>query len=113
MTLRHVVDQLHFSVRSGQDLLDNAVTGGYASDLLSDVIARAEAGNVWVTMHVHENIVAVAVLKELAAIIVVHGRQPAQETLQKANKERIAILVSDLPAFETIGKLYSLLNGDS
>jgi hypothetical protein len=111
MTLKDVVERLHLSVRTGQDRLEQVVTGGYASDLLSDVIANGKADSVWVTMHTHENIVAVAVLKDLAGIIIVQGRQPAPETLQKAAKEKVAIIVSDLPAFETIGKLSSLFDG--
>ena len=111
MTLKDIVERLHLSVRTGQDRLDQVVTGGYASDLLSNVIANGKADSVWVTMHTHENIVAVAVLKDLAGIIIVQGRQPAAETMLKAIKERVVIMVSDLPAFETIGKLSSLFDG--
>ena len=111
MTLKDVVERLHLSVPTGQDRLDQVVTGGYASDLLSDVIANGKPDSVWVTMHIHENIVAVAVLKDLAGIIIVQGRQPAAETLQKAAKEKVVIMVSDLPAFETIGKLSPLIGG--
>ena len=56
MKLREVVESLHFAVRTGEDRLDQDVTGGYAGDLLSDVIANSKAGNVWVTMQVHANI---------------------------------------------------------
>lgn len=111
MTLKDVVKRLHLTVRTGQDRLDQVVTGGYASDLLSDVIANSKAGSVWVTMHTHENIVAVAVLKDLAGIIIVQGRQPAPETMLKATKENVVVMVSDLPAFETTGKLFSLFDG--
>jgi hypothetical protein len=111
MTLRDIVERLHLSVPTGQEHLDKIVSGGYASDLLSDVIANGKEGSVWVTMHTHDNIVAVAVLKDLAGIIIVQGRQPAPETLQKARKEKVVILVSDLPAFETIGKLSTLFDG--
>jgi hypothetical protein len=113
MKLREVVESLHLSVRSGEDRLDQAVTGGYAGDLLSDVIANSKAGNVWITMQVHVNIVAVAVLKDLAGIIIVQGRQPSEETLKKAKEEKVAIAVSDAPAFETGGRLYTLIDGSS
>ena len=113
MKLREIVERVHFSVRCGEESLESAVTGGYASDLLSDVIANSKAGNVWITMQVHVNIVAVAVLKDLAGIVLVQGRQPAEETLKKAKAEKVTIIVSDLPAFETAGKLYALLDGGS
>jgi serine kinase of HPr protein (carbohydrate metabolism regulator) len=113
MTLKGIVEKLQLSVRSGDDRLDQKVTGGYASDLLSDVIANSKAGNVWVTMQVHVNIVAVAVLKELAAIIIVQGRQPAEDALKRAREENVAIIVSDSPAFETTGRLHQLLDSSS
>ncbi|MFH1097017.1 MAG: serine kinase [Candidatus Desantisbacteria bacterium] len=75
---------------------------------MSDVIAHAQRGNVWITLQVHQNIVAVAVLKELSGIILVNNRQPAEDTLEKAKQEGITILVSQLPAFELAGKLYQL-----
>lgn len=113
MKLREIVEKMHLSVRCGEDRLDGMVSGGYASDLLSDVIANSKTGNVWITMQVHVNIVAVALLKDLAGIVIVQGRQPAEETLKKAKEEKVAIIVSDLPAFETAGKLHALLGGGS
>ena len=113
MKLKELVDQLHLSVRCGDNQFDRDVTGGYAGDLLSDVIANSKAGDVWITMQVHVNIVAVAVLRDLAAIILVQGRQPAEATLKKAGEENVALLVSDLPAFETAGRLYTLLGSST
>lgn len=108
MTLREIVERLSLRVRCDGLSLDCEVTGGCASDLLSNVIAVAKPGNVWLTMQVHVNIVAVAVLKEVAAIILVQGREPAEDTLQRAREQNVAILVSSLPAYETAGQLYAL-----
>jgi hypothetical protein len=113
MTLREIVERLHLSVRCGEDRLGQQVTGGYSGDLLSDVIANSKAGSLWITMQVHVNIVAVAQLKDLAGIIIVQGRQPADDTLKKAGEQRIPVLVGDLPAFETAGNLATLLAGSS
>lgn len=109
MKLRDVVKELQLSVRCGGNRLDQEITGGYAGDLLSDVIANSQAGNLWVTMQMHANIVAVAVLKDLAGIIIVQGRAPAEDTLTRATEENVPILVSEEQAFRTIGKLYALL----
>ena len=84
------------------------VTGGYCSDLLSDVLANAQAGDVWITLQVHKNIVAVAAMKEVTGIILVNNRKPDNDTLQKAEEEGLAVLGSDLPAFEIAGRLYEL-----
>jgi serine kinase of HPr protein (carbohydrate metabolism regulator) len=108
MKLKDIVEELNLSVITGQETLDKDVTGGYASDLLSDVIANAKKGNIWVTLHVHQNIVAVATMKELTGIIIVNKRKPDDETLSKAKEENIPIMVSELPSFEIIGRLYKM-----
>ena len=106
--LRDIVEMLKLDVRTGSDRLDVEVTGGYASDLMSDVIARAEAGNLWVTLQTHQNIVAVGVMKSLCCIILINGREPEKETVQKAEAQGIPILVSTMPTFELVGKLFEL-----
>lgn len=108
MTLKDIIEKLDLSIRCGENCLDRNVTGGYASDMLSNVIANSKKGDVWVTIQVHANIIAVAVLKELAAIIIVQGREPANDAIQKAAEENVPILVSKLSAYEVAGKMYEL-----
>ena len=106
--LSELVEKLGLQVMAAKENLDREVTGGYVSDLLSDVLANSRLGNVWVTLQIHQNIVAVASMKEIAAIIIVNGRKPEQETIEKAETENIPIMVTDLPAFELVGRLYGL-----
>lgn len=108
MKLADLVDKLGLEVRSARGRLGNEVTGGYASDLLSDVMGNSHEGNLWVTLQVHLNIVAVASMKELAGIILVNGREPDEDTVQKAETEGIPVMVSKLPTFELIGRLHDL-----
>jgi predicted transcriptional regulator len=86
---------------------DRNVLGGYASDLLSDVMANSREGDVWVTMQKHVNIVAVAQLNGLACIVLVNGRQPEPDTVKRAEEERIPLISTPLQAFEVAGILYS------
>ena len=108
MRLKEIVDKLNLEVVCGSSKLDEEVTGGYASDLLSDVIANSKEGNIWVTLQIHLNIVAVASLNGVSGILLVNGRHPADETIKKAESEGIPILVSELPAFEVVGRLHEL-----
>lgn len=108
MRLNELIDKLDLSVRTGKSNLDREVTGGYASDLLSDVLAHSREGNLWITLQLHQNIVAVASMKDLAGIVLVNGREPEQETVEKAGKEGVVIMVSEMPTFELVGKLYEL-----
>ena len=83
------------------------VSGGYASDLLSDVIANSNEGDLWITMQRHVNTVAVAQLRGLAGIVLVNGREPEPETAARAEGERIPIISTELTAFEAAGLLYT------
>lgn len=93
-------------VLAGEENLEQEVTGGYAADLLSNVMANALRGNVWVTMQGHQNIVAVAVLLGLAAIIVSGGTRVDEETVKKASQEKIPLIQTAVSTFEIVGRLY-------
>lgn len=109
MDIGTLAKELNLTLKSASDKTGNPVKGGYTGDLLSDVMANAKEGDVWITRQVHQNIVAVATLKELAGIILVNASEPAKDTLEKAIGENVPILVSGLPAFELTGKIYDLL----
>jgi hypothetical protein len=106
--LTELVEKLDLGVRSAKGNLEREVTGGYASDLLSDVLAHGKEGDLWVTLQIHQNIVAVASMKDLAGIVLVNGREPEQETIEKAEAENVAIMVTDMPTFELVGRLYGM-----
>ncbi len=108
MTVAEMMQRVGLEVKTAAGELDVEVTGGYACDLLSAVIANAAEGNVWVTWHSHPNIVAVAILAKLSAVILVSGRQPEEATVCKAEEEGLPILLSKMPAFEVIGRLYGM-----
>ena len=108
MTLKDIVEKLEMRVETAEKGLQKEVTGGYVSDLLSDVMAQSKPGDLWVTLQAHPNIIAVATLKDLAGIVIVQGRKLEEETLKKAQQEDIPILVSDLQAFEIVGRLYQM-----
>ncbi len=109
MKLIELVNELSLEVKSYEKGLQKDVTGGYVSDLLSDVMANSGQDNIWITLQTHLNIVAVAGLKGLAGIIIVGGRQPEEETLKKATTEKITIMTTPLSAFEAAGRIYTLL----
>jgi hypothetical protein len=85
---------------------EREVSGGYTSDLLSDVIANTEKDNIWITMQTHLNIIAVASLKELTAIIIVMNREVDKDAIEKAKEEKITILRTNLTAFQISGKIF-------
>ncbi|MDI7274539.1 MAG: DRTGG domain-containing protein [Anaerolineae bacterium] len=108
MTVEDVVRTIGLKVVTGQGALNREVTGGYASDLLSCVMARARSGNLWVTLQAHTNVVAVASLLELAAVIITEGVQPDPAACEKAEAEGVALLSSPETTFAVVARLAGL-----
>jgi serine kinase of HPr protein (carbohydrate metabolism regulator) len=109
MKVADLIYELELKVISGAKSLDREIKGGYCSDLLSDVMGNACEGDLWITLQVHKNIIAVASLKECAAIVLVKGLKCQPDVAELSEKENIPILSSDLSAFELAGKVYQLL----
>jgi predicted transcriptional regulator len=108
MNVEEIQNKLQLETVAGEKGLNKEVSGGYCGDLLSDVMANAEPGSLWFTIQAHQNIVAVAVLRELAGIVLVNGRTPDDDTKAKAEEEGIPILISPSPAYHLAGRLYEL-----
>jgi len=110
MTVRQLAEELGLRIYTGKSDLDKNITGAYVSDLLSDVMGHAREGEVWITLQSHMNVLAIASLKELAAIVLVKGIEPDRQVLDKASAEGIPVLGTADQTFETAGKLFQLLN---
>ena len=109
MKVFELVEQFNLKVFSGRRGLENEVAGGYVSDLLSDVMGNAAENEVWITLQTHQNIMAIASLKDLAAIILVKGLEPDEDTLAHSEEEGIPVLGTSMGTFEIAGKLYAAL----
>ena len=75
------------------------VTDGCCCDLLSWVMAHGKQGMAWITVQTHMNVIAVASLMEMAAVIIPEGIQMEEPSLEKAREEGVAVLQSDKTAF--------------
>ena len=110
MKVSELAEQLKLKVFSGNDGLNHEITNGYTSDLLSDVMGHAEAGNAWITLQTHKNVMAISSLKDLSAVILVKGFEPEADMLAQSNEEGIPVLGTNDETFAISGKLYNLLN---
>jgi serine kinase of HPr protein (carbohydrate metabolism regulator) len=108
MTLKELIKNLDLAVFNENNALDREIVAGYCSDLLSDVMGNAQNGCIWITIQTHPNTVAVAVLKDIPAIILTSDRKPQPEAIEHAKKERIALLGTKFTSFEIAGKLFEL-----
>lgn len=109
MKVKELAENLGMKVLAGEDGLDKEIMGGYTGDLLSWVMSHASKGDVWVTVQIHPNIIAVAVLLEMSAIIVPESIPVESATLEKANSESIAILQSAGSAFDLCAQIKAAL----
>lgn len=108
MTVTEVAEALELDIETGQENLDRSITGGCVSDLLSYVMGSAAAGNLWITIQVHPNIVGVAELLDLAGIVIADGQELDTPTIEKARQHGIPLLASKETAFTLAGRLYAL-----
>ncbi len=104
MVVRDLLDLKELKLLQEADL-DAAISGGYMGDLLSVVMGEAEEEQLWITIQSHVNVVAVAALKGIPAVIIAHGYEPDEETLAKAKEEGITLLSTELDPFSIAKKL--------
>ena len=108
MTVKQMSDRLGLKVMCLPDG-DREVTGGYAGDLLSWVMGRANSGDAWITIMSNVNIVAVATLADPSCIILSEGVTLDGEVIEKAQSMRVNLLGSDKDTFSLCSDVASLL----
>lgn len=113
ITLSEIVQELNLEVAGSRENLERQVVAGYASDLLSCAMNRAKKDYVWVTLQSHANIVAVASLLDLAAVILTEGNRPDEATVARAEGEGVCLLLTPKTTFTVVGELAALgVRGD-
>lgn len=108
MKLKDIAGRLSWELKTRNVPIEAEVKTGYASDLLSDVLANSIEGDLWVTRQTHLNIVAIAVMRDLSGILISSGAEPDPDTLEKAAEKMVPIFRTTLPTFEVVGRLYQL-----
>lgn len=94
-------------INDGRVMSDRTLEGCYIGDLLSNVMANAQDGEIWLTVQTHENVIAIAVLLNLAGVVFLEGHKPKEETIRKADREGVPLFCTGFSAFELAGLLYT------
>lgn len=108
MKVKDIVNELELTKVTNAENLETEISGGFVSDLLSNVMGQAEADMVWITMQGHHNIAAVGSLIGLSAIIVTGGATVEEDAILKANSNELVVFTTPLSSYEVAGKLYAL-----
>ncbi|KUK13594.1 MAG: hypothetical protein PWQ16_1537 [bacterium] len=106
MTLSEIKDILEAKVYACEDLLDVNVEFGCAGDMISDILAFAKPCSVLLTGMITPQIIKAAKILDLAGIVIVRGKEPLPETVERAREERIPLLGTKFFLFNACGKLY-------
>lgn len=108
MTVQELTDKLSLNVFHMEDP-DRAVTGGYAGDFLSWVMGRAQPDSAWLTIMSNLNVCAVAVLADVACVVLTEGVEPDPDLLSRAQVQGVTLLGTDQSTFDTAAALKALL----
>jgi hypothetical protein len=92
-----------------QKFEDRPLRGGFTSDLLSDVMGKAKADSVLITIQAHKNTVAVSSLAGICAIVICSNRPIPDDLLAAAREEGIAVFRTSQNQFEVSGRVWTAL----
>ena len=98
MLLKDIMEKTDFKLLSGN--ADKDISGCYIGDLLSLAMSKVSKDNIWVTIQSNINIVAVATLTEAGCVVICEGFEPDAGVIQRAERENITILSSQMSAYE-------------
>ena len=68
MKINELITALNLTLIGGADGINKEITGGYTSDLLSDVMGNINDGNIWITLQTHKNVMAIASLRDVSGV---------------------------------------------
>ena len=78
----------------------------YIGDLLSQVLSAIKPNTIWMTIQRHLNVVGVAVMANIPAIVICEGHEVPVEVIRKADDEKVVLLRGADTSFILAGKLY-------
>jgi hypothetical protein len=108
MTIREAVRLLDAEIV--QPVFEDAdLSGAYTTDLLSDVLANAAAGDALITIQAHKNAVAVAFQAGIGLIVICNSRTIPGDMIAAAKDRGIAIARTGENQFTVSGRLYPWL----
>lgn len=107
MILKEIINKNNFEIAYLADENKN-IESGYSCDLLSEVIGRAKANSIWITVHTNLNVLAVASMIDISAVIIAEGHELSEDFIKRAKEEEITVLLSDEDSYSIAGKLYEI-----
>jgi predicted transcriptional regulator len=106
MNVQDLIRIVNGTICTEADNLDREIKGGCGADLMSDVLASIQPEAVLLTGLCNPQVIRTAQMADVAAVVLVRGKQPPKETIQLANAENIPLIITPFGMFELCGRLY-------
>ncbi len=106
MNLRDLIRIIDGALITSPVKLNREIKGGFGADLMSDVLASIQPEAVLVTGLCNPQVVRTAQMSDVAAIVLVRGKQPPDETVRLANEESVPLISTPYGMFEVCGRLH-------
>ncbi len=105
LTLARVAEVLEAEAVVTAPSPDPEVTGCFAADLMSDVLAFARPKEVLLTGLASDQAIRTAAVRHLLAVFVVEGKEIGAEMQEAARDEGIPLFRTPLSTYEACGRL--------
>ncbi len=104
MTVQQIANTCQFNILTMPDP-NREINGVYIGDLLSWVMGRAEADNLWITIMSNINVIAVASLSDVSCVLLAEDVTLESDVLNTAKEKGINILSTALAAYDAAIKV--------
>ncbi len=110
MTVKELREKLKLQYICNENLADKrTITGCYCGDLLSWVMSRASEGDAWLTVMGNVTSIGVAVLADVACIILTEDAPVDAEAIKRAEENEVIILGTDKNSYEIAVEISKLI----
>jgi len=82
---------------------------GFASDLMSDVLAYATDDSLLITGLNNPQVIRTAEMMDMSTVLFVRGKKPGKEIIDLAMENKLTIIATEYTMFKTCGLL--VING--
>ena len=107
MKISRVAEILEAKVLTGEELLDYEIHSACGSDMMSDVLAYVKDQGVLLTGLMNVQVIRTLLMMDMNCVVFVRGKMPAAGIVDFAEENGVAVLQTDLPMFESCGRLYA------
>jgi predicted transcriptional regulator len=106
MDVKNLIEQVNGKLLNESADLLREVRGGFAADLMSDVLASVQPEAILITGLCNPQVIRTALMADVSAILLVRGKKPQAETLALAQQERIPLISTPLGMYQVCGQLF-------